>query len=87
MTIWGDPMTFLRMSQAFTHGQSNGMFLQGLSESTPGEVKEVVSDGLSGIAKVGAGLLSQLTGQPVTEAQIEQVLRNKVNNHGSQSTV
>lgn len=81
MTIWGDPMTFLRMSQAFSLGQSNGAFLQGLSESTPPEVKEAVSDGLSGLARVGAGLLSQLTGQPVTEAQVEQILRNKVNHH------
>lgn len=81
MTIWGDPNTFLRMAQSFSLGQSNGMFLQGLSESTPDGVKEAVSDGLNGIAKAGAGLLSKLTGQPVTEAQIEQLLRSQVKNN------
>ena len=86
MTIWGDPTTFVRMAQSFTLGQSNGMYLQGLSESTPDGVKEAVSDGLNGIAKAGAGLLSKLTGQPVTEAQIEQLLRSQVKNNDQPGT-
>ena len=75
MTIWGDPTTLARMSQAFAAGQQNGSFVGGVSESLPNGVKESVSD----LAQILTAALGRLTGvkaepQPVAVAPLNNTV-------------
>lgn len=74
MKIFGDPSTFLRMSEAFTRGQSFGALIEGAVEGTPEEVQQAAYAGLAGLGQVGAAIVEKLTGKKVKPEDVEQAI-------------
>lgn len=75
LTIWGDPSSVSKISEAFMNGQLNGSFLSGLLESTPREVKDGATSALEGLQKIAGNLLQRLTPQ---ESQVLSEVLKKV---------
>ncbi|MBI3964195.1 MAG: hypothetical protein HY329_01060 [Chloroflexi bacterium] len=71
ITVWGDPTTVTRMSEAFYRGQQNGYVLDGLAAATPPEVKQAAS----GLGAVLAAIAKEKLGISVDPAVAENLLR------------
>lgn len=82
MTIWGDPETVARMSQAFISGQKNGQFVDGLLESIPDEIKSLTLDGIGGAGRLLAAAVEKVTGQRIEPAIIEKVVAEALSHTG-----
>lgn len=54
VTVWGDPTTVSRMTEAFFHGQQNGKYFEGLVGATPPELKETAAALLTSLGASGA---------------------------------
>lgn len=78
MTVWGDPATVARLSEAFFKGQTYGFFADGLAEGTPESVKEAASNAFYGIGQAGAAFIERLTGQKVDPSKLEEVIKAAV---------
>jgi uncharacterized membrane protein YqiK len=85
MTIWGDPSTVARMTEAFFRGQSSGTFVDGLSTSVPPDLKDLAVSGVSGLGKLAAALVKKLTGQDIAPEEAEQALKEHLSG-GDQTT-
>ncbi len=75
MRIWGDPTTLTAMMNGFTRGQENGHFLQGLVQSTPTEIEELVSGTVTGVGGFLSGLAEKMFGVKVPESTIEAKMK------------
>jgi len=76
MQVWGDPSSMSRMMESFLRGQQNGLFVEGLSEGVPEELKHAA---MSGMGAAGQKLVERLTGgkseqpeaEPAADAEAE----------------
>jgi flotillin len=75
MRIWGDPTTLSAMMNGFTRGQANGHFLQGLVQSTPTEVEQMVGGAVTGLGSFLSGLSEKVFGVKLPEDTIEAKLK------------
>lgn len=62
MTVWGSPDTVVKMSEAFTKGQSWANTFDGFTSSMTGETQDLVNGALNGVL----GLVERVTGTKPT---------------------
>jgi len=71
MTIYGDPLTAQRMMSSLMQGQSIGMFMDGLNQTTPPEVKSIAGASGAAIGLALSSLIKKLTGIDIDPASAE----------------
>lgn len=84
MTIYGDPLTAQRMMSSLMQGQSVGMFMDGLNQSTPPEIKTMAGAGGAAIGLALSSLIKKLTGVDIDPAKAES-LANNASEHVSEN--
>jgi len=71
MTIYGDPQTAQKMMASLINGQSIGMFLDGVNQTLPPEVKSLGGMGGAAIGIALSSLIKKLTGIDIDPAKAE----------------
>lgn len=79
MTFWGDPTAVERMSRAFFQGQAHGMWVGGLENTLPADVKAAARSGASALGATVAAAVKKVLGIEIDPAAAEAALRDSVN--------
>lgn len=86
MTIYGDPLTAQRMMSSMVQGQSMGMFIDGVNQTLPNEVKSLGGAGGAALGLALASLVKRLTGIDVDPAAAEAAVKNDDSSESSNGT-
>jgi hypothetical protein len=77
MTIYGDPLTAQRMMSSMVQGQSMGMFIDGVNQTLPNEVKSLGGAGGAVLGLALSSLVKRLTGIDVDPAKAEAAMKEE----------